>query len=499
MTGETLQRRQRISFGDFQTPHSLADEVCSLLQARGYKPSSILEPTCGRGNFLLAAADSFPAASQIIGSEINDHHLSEAAHRIRDRSDVARFRLTQGNFFNADWTSALAALPEPILIIGNPPWVTSATQGSLGSDNLPIKANSGQLRGIDAITGQANFDVSEWILARLFDGLNGRRGCIAMLCKTAVARRVLAYAWQRHYQIATVDLHEIDSKSEFKAAVNACLLIVDFAAGAICDTAFVFPVSRPLSRRDPAARIGWKDGQLIADLDSYTRQNHLRADLATRMPSNPTSTHPLWRSGVKHDCAAVMELVERNGRFINGLDEEVEVETEHLFPLLKSGDIARGNATRPRRWLIMPQRFVGEDTAKLEQTAPGLWQYLSRHATRLDARRSSIYRRQPRFAIFGVGEYTFAPWKIAVSGLAKRLHFSVVEPNHGQPCMLDDASYFLPCLTQEEATNWASALNSSASVEFFSAFIFWDAKRPVTAELLRKLDLSALLNGIFAS
>jgi hypothetical protein len=33
---------------------------------------------------------------------------------------------------------------------------------------------------------------------------------------------------------------------------------------------------------------------------------------------------------------------------------------------------------------------------------------------------------------------------------------------------------------------------SLLSREFFSASIFWDARRPITVELLRRLDLTAL-------
>jgi hypothetical protein len=47
--------RQKVEFGDFQTPLNLARKVCSLLQGLGYAPSSVLEPTCGEGNFIVAS------------------------------------------------------------------------------------------------------------------------------------------------------------------------------------------------------------------------------------------------------------------------------------------------------------------------------------------------------------------------------------------------------------------------------------------------------------
>ena len=47
-------------YGDFQTPPELASQVCKLLADRGMNPASVLEPTCGIGNFLLAAVKQFP-------------------------------------------------------------------------------------------------------------------------------------------------------------------------------------------------------------------------------------------------------------------------------------------------------------------------------------------------------------------------------------------------------------------------------------------------------
>ena len=45
------------------------------------------------------------------------------------------------------------------------------------------------------MTGKSNFDISEWMLIRLLEALQGRRATIAMLCKTATARKVLRHAW----------------------------------------------------------------------------------------------------------------------------------------------------------------------------------------------------------------------------------------------------------------------------------------------------------------
>src|SRR5579862_6254167 len=62
-------------FGDFQTPEVLALAATRLLHSLGIRPRCVLEPTCGRGAFLGAAATTFPDAERLIGVEINSHHL----------------------------------------------------------------------------------------------------------------------------------------------------------------------------------------------------------------------------------------------------------------------------------------------------------------------------------------------------------------------------------------------------------------------------------------
>lgn len=135
---------------------------------------------------------------------------------------------------------------------------------------------------------------------------------------------------------------------------------------------------------------------------------------------------------------------------------------------------------------------VGDNTLAIQLNAPRTWAYLQAHGERLDKRKSSIYKNRPRFSIFGVGDYSFAPWKVAIAGLYKRLNFIAVGPHENKPTVFDDTCYFIPCHTQAEAEFLAAMLNTEPAQQFYQSFIFWDAKRPITAKILQKLDLHAL-------
>jgi hypothetical protein len=172
--------------------------------------------------------------------------------------------------------------------------------------------------------------------------------------------------------------------------------------------------------------------------------------------------------------------------------EAVELEPDCLYPLLKSTDLFHGRLS-PRRAILVPQRHPGEATAPLALHVPLTYAYLQRHASQLQARRSRIYKGQPPFAVFGVGPYSFAPWKVAVSSLHKQARFRVLGPVQGRPIILDDTCYLLPFDTESQATQAAHFLNSEPAQMFLRARFFSDAKRPLTQKMLARLALPSRL------
>jgi len=180
-----------------------------------------------------------------------------------------------------------------------------------------------------------------------------------------------------------------------------------------------------------------------------------------------------------------------DGRYRNKLDEQVQLEPDYLFPLLKCSDLANGRTT-PERFVLVTQRRVGEDTAPIAASAPRIWHYLNSHRDLFEARKSSIYSGRMPFALFGIGDYAFAPWKVAVSGLHRAVHFELVGPVKGKPVLFDDTCYFLSFASEDEARVVAAVLNSTPCQRFLSSLLFPDSKRPVTVELLQRLNIHAI-------
>lgn len=471
------KNRSIAEYGDYQTPLELARQVCDLLLRQGFRPKSLLEPTCGTGSFLVAALEAFPSIEHVIGLEINGNHAAKALGAVQRFAATTQALIVNGDFFSADWRPILSRMPPPLLIIGNPPWVTNSAIGAFGGSNVPPRANLTSLRGIEAITGLSNFDISEWMLMKALEWMEGKSGVLAMLCKTSAARKALSHAWRSGRLTLDASIFPVDASTHFGVTVAACLLLVK---GVGSHGTRECSVATGIAQTGSVVTFGLRSNGLVADVKAY--------DSVASLEGTQRAT---WRSGVKHDCARVMELRREGKRWRNGLGEIVELEPDYLYPMLKSSDLSRNN-TAPSRWMLVTQRCMNDETSSIQTKAPRTWQYLTNHGRLLDRRASSVYAKRPRFSIFGVGPYTFAPWKVAISGFARDLRFHVIGPWEQTPVVPDDTCYFFPCQESEQAQLLFTLLSSERARRFFQSLIFWDTKRPVTAAVLRRLDLKVL-------
>lgn len=470
-----MTQQQQKEFGDFQTPPTLAASVARFLSAAGIAPETVVEPTCGEGAFVLAALAAFPAA-KVIGYDIRESYVRQVQAAV-PASERPHADLAVRNFFEVDWDAEFAKRPGSILVMGNPPWVTNSQLGAMGGGNLPPKSNIQNARGFAAKTGKSNFDISEWMMIRLLSAMQHRPGCLAMLCKTATARKVLRFAWMNRLCVSECSIHLFDAQSSFGVSVDACLLIIHTEEARREEEACIY---EGFSFQNRVSKIGFANGDLVSDIEAYRRLRSLDGQSCYT-----------WRSGMKHDAASVMELTRAKGGYLNKLHEPCEAEDDYVYPFLKSSDLANERLT-PRRFVLVTQHAPSDDTAKLQRKAPRLWQYLQAHADILNRRKSMIYQKRAPFCVFGIGEYSFAPWKVAISGLYKNYRFVSISVFEEKPILLDDTCYSIPCQSGEEARFLCSLLNSDICREFIDSLAFRDAKRPITVDVLNRMNLFQL-------
>ncbi|WP_309306038.1 hypothetical protein [Schaalia dentiphila] len=456
-------------FGDFQTPLALADQCLKVLGLPA--DARVFEPTCGVGAFLEAATKIAPS-SERIGVEINDEYAAEAA-KWAEVTVADVFRLTLPHV--AQWST-----DRPLFVVGNPPWVTAAELRRMDSNNLPPRENFKKVNGLDALLGSSNFDVCEYIILKVLREFSREPFVMGMLCKTQVARNVIEFAASVGLPISHAALYRIDAMKWFNAGVDACWFTVEVNPFTNPDyTVVVYEdIFEPNSK--PTRRFGVVDSLLVSDVDKY----------CSVQEADGKSPY-VWRSGLKHDASSVFELIAMPEPTTK-TGQKLDVEPQYLFPFLKSTDVFRGRHRVLTKWVVLPQLEFGADTNHLRVIAPRLWDYLESNAAILDGRKSSIYRNRPRFSVFGLGEYTFAPYKVAVSGLHKHPVFRLIAPLNEQPVVLDDTCYLLPFDDATEAALVTTVLNSPECIALIESLVFWDSKRPITKKLLSRLDLNRL-------
>lgn len=459
-----LNTRQR---GDFQTPELLARQVWALVNATDY--DLIIEPTFGAGSFLATTPEGSDSA--ILGWEIHQEYYARTLARFAGR---ARMQLVHGDIFAVTGDDLPIATNTAALVIGNPPWVTSAEQGVLGGRNTGPKRNMKALAGLDALTGKANFDIAEAIILHLLTVLAECRTVdFVLLTKFTVARNLLRFLGPLP-QIGDFSFRRIDTQHHFGAAVEAGVL--RFRVG-----------PAPLTRSQcamhdaidgPCTRLlRLESGRFIYDDEVYRRNAFLEAE-------GPATY--VWRQGLKHDLRDIFELSERDDALYNRRGERVDIEPEVLCQLYKSSDLFKGQSSR----FVIPvyQRDLQDTLAQVASRWPKLWDYLESHAADFRGRKSSIYQKRPIFSLFGIGAYTHQHFKVAVGSLYSEPIFQLLEPAPRR-AVIDDTCYSLNTDERAEAIYLLAILRLASTRDFLLAISTAGDKRRFSKDVLSRLYL----------
>ncbi|MFT4060725.1 MAG: hypothetical protein QM642_00040 [Edaphocola sp.] len=478
----------RAEYGDFQTNTELANKVAFHLTTKNISPEIIIEPTCGKGNFIIASLKHFSNVKKIFGIEIYKPYVWESKFNIIDfylknpTEDKPEISIIHSSVFDFDFKAiAKENSTKEILIIGNPPWVTNSKLGSLNSSNLPKKTNFKNHNGLDAMTGKGNFDIAEYIALMMIETFQHQKGNIALLVKNTVIKNIVFDQFTKKYSISEIEKHCIDSKKEFNVSVEASLFYCKLNSNPTFDCSeFDF-----YNNSKAKLNFGWLSDKFVSNIDTYSNAEQIDG----KCPFE-------WRQGIKHDCSSIMELDKVNGHFVNGLKEEIKLESDLVYGILKSSDLKNTVIKETRKHTILTQKKVGQETNYIKNDFPKTYQYLSEHQDIFNARKSSIYNNKPPFSIFGVGDYSFKPYKVAISGLYKTFHFTLVLPQNEKPVMLDDTCYMLGFDRLEFAVYSLILLNSETTMQFLQSITFADAKRTFTKDVLMRIDLLELAQTI---
>ncbi len=478
-----ISEPDRSEYGDFQTNIEFANRIAKLILNKNINPKILIEPTCGKGNFILASLSHFTSINKVYGIEIYKPYVWETKFNILDffltNQNISKpeIFITHQSVFEFDFKNISKLFSqEEILIIGNLPWITNSKLGMLNSSNLPKKSNIKNQNGLDAMTGKGNFDIAESITLTLLDNFQKCVGNLALLVKNIVIKNIVFDQKKKNYNINTIEKYCIDSKKEFNVSVDASLLFCQLNSSP--DTKCSEYDFNNLERK---SEFGWVESKFVSNISRYSKTKDIDGLCQFE-----------WRQGIKHDCNSIMELEKVNGHFINNLSEEIKIEEDLVFGFLKSSDLKNTVIKNTRKHTIVTQTRVGQETAYIQHSYPHTYNYLKKNIEYFQNRKSIIYKGKPQFSIFGIGDYSFKPYKVAISGLYKTYHFTLVMSQNEKPVMLDDTCYFIGFDKVEYAVFAILLLNSYTAEEFLKSITFSDSKRIFTKDILMRINLLKL-------
>jgi hypothetical protein len=342
--------------GDFQTPIILTDKICKTISKKKYDPEIILEPTAGMGNFIISAIKNFPNLKHIYA--IEKQHRYEIIFKLRilkliDQLDInCKIEYYNEDIFRHNFSNRFKSIVNEkslkFLILGNPPWITNSELSTLNSDNLPKKINIKKFRGIDAITGKSNFDISEFIIIYLIKKFSYTKGKIALLCKTSVIKNIIKNIRKLSLNLSNIEQIVFNAKEEFNTNVHAALLFADL----LQNEKVYCSISSLYGSKNNFEKYGWFKNKFVSNIDLYEKFIDLDGQSSYE-----------WRQGVKHDAIKIMILESnKNGNLYNGYGEELEIENKLLFPFIKGSNLKNHIINNSSKKIIITQSKPNMDT-----------------------------------------------------------------------------------------------------------------------------------------
>ena len=417
------------------------------------------------------------------------------------------------------WCSILAdrfaagAMPAADFVCGNPPWVKWS---HLPPDYASfIKARCLQL-GVfseDKWVGGIESDISTVVTYVAAERWLKHGGTLAFLITGTVFANESSQGFRR-FEIARLKLpmavkrvEDFGEVAPFEGVSNHATLLI-FRTG----SATRYPVT--YRWWSPAGKAG-QPKRSYASAEEFVLEARKFDDLAAPVPGTDAgpwligtrTQHEAWQhlfAQGTHDYVARKGITtDANGIFFvrvfesdkaGGLSQiendptlgrrediakiKAQVETEHLFPLLRGRGVAAFKARPdPDYCVLVPQRGMHGDPA-LPSDFPETFRYLKRFRRVLEQRSSfrRFQKKQAWWSLWSTGAYSFARYKVAWREMpggrfAAAIVAPVRDPRLGaRLIILDHKLYFVPCRSLPEAAFLTALLNAPIVSEAISAY-----------------------------
>ncbi|WP_136716226.1 N-6 DNA methylase [Halorientalis salina] len=520
-----VPREVRLALGEYYTPRGVADLAVDGLDI-GTPETTVLDPGCGSGAFLAACIDRKREAmteesprsrvdrvtSSIVGIDLNPVAVKSAklayCASLFDELTAETVSTVSVPVFLTD---ALGLMREDDLrfdgetttgqfdaLVGNPPWVPwerlpAAIKDRLREqyvDDLGLQPHGGAA----ARLGHSNDDLSipfVWVCIHRYLREGGRASFVLKRdVMRGAAGAVLRGLQVGDRSLSVEHVHDFAALEPF-AEVGANAAVYTFEADAEASVPIDTTVWQERDGTDP---VYGTDDELRET--TRTRRTELR-------PIDPEDATTAWvradaERGALGDCAHdIRHGLKDDANAVFGLERTDldDLEPDLVYPYIKSRHVRKyGLSGHDLR--LVPARAAGEDNeAWLSRELPRTYDYLSAHREELLDRSSSWLETGPFYSVFGLGEYTWADYKVAWCRLGFKPDFTVVstreDPDLGERQVVPGDHYMFIATDHRETAHFLCALLNSATYQRTLRDIASNGKASLSKSVVSELNLPA--------
>jgi hypothetical protein len=499
---QAVSRPVRLSLGEYYTPFGVAS--LALPDTVGDPASTLLDPGCGAGVFLVAAIeakrDTFDGPPDTVVDRLTDSVFGIDLNPVAVRSSKLAYALALAPLLaerDSAADSGPRALSIPVafgdalaltddlpihdgevfdprvdVLVGNPPWLTwdrlAPAVKERWRDRYVTDLDLLPTHGPDSLLGYANDDLSVPFVWVCLDRYLRRGGQAGVVLKrdhlTGPAGRLFRQLRVGDRQLRLDSVEDLTDLSPFGTQVGADAAVYLLTADVDTDSALSIPL-RIWRRRDGVT-------PAFTSRDAVARS--LTTTQTTLRPVDPTDTAGPWvRADAERRALGTCDYEIRHGvkddaKAVFGLDREqlVALEPDHVYPYLKSRHIVKYGLFGHDLQLVPMRQAIEDNESELRARTPRTYEYLCTHRDRLLARSSTWFDQGPFYTLFGLGPYTWADYKVVWCRLGFKPHFVVVstvdDPDLGEKLVVPgDHCMFLATDDREEAHYLCALLNSA--------------------------------------
>ena len=492
---DVVPRGVRLALGEYYTPRGIAELAVDSIDC-DLGDSRVLDPGCGAGIFLAAAIDAkrsvldtTPAETvdrivgSVVGIDLNPVAVKTAklayllavadllTETERDRLSVPVF-LTDALGLTRDDEIRFRGEPADTTfdaLVGNPPWIPWERLPSTIKDawrreyvtDLGLKPHD----GVEARLGHSNDDVSVPYAFTCIHRYLREGGEAAFVLKRGLVRGPAGTVLRRlrvgDRRLRLRRVHDFAALDPFPDAGAGAALYAFTADGEpempVPTTVWrandggTVSFASAAALRDSAATV---ETELVPLDDEDWTTAWVRADLARE--AQGACAHEI-RHGLKDDAAAVFGL---------DRDDLAAVETARVFPYLRSRHVRKFGLTGHDLRLVPADRAGEDNEAELRERYPGTYDYLATHRETLLDRSSAWLDRGPFYTQFGLGPYTWAPYKVVWCRLGFKPDFAVAstrsDADLGEKTVVPGDHYMFVATDDRREAHFLCALLNSA-------------------------------------